>query len=121
MIGGTDDLIGDRVERGARLLEGELHRASPLHTIRGDKGRGETFADDQQTVVAQDQDVAMTEIGEEASSFLGVSAVVVVIGDVSDHLQACWLSGSSPSVCIDMDHGAVRSVVGIEGGVVSGC
>jgi hypothetical protein len=31
MIGGVDDLVGDRVEGGARLLEGELHRAGPRH------------------------------------------------------------------------------------------
>ena len=29
--GGDDDLVGDRVEGGPRLLEGELHRAGPLH------------------------------------------------------------------------------------------
>jgi hypothetical protein len=34
------------VERGARLLEGELHRAGPLHTIGGDKGCGDARADD---------------------------------------------------------------------------
>src|SRR5205807_1443530 len=36
IIGGADDLVGDRVEGGARLLEGELHRAGPLHAIGGD-------------------------------------------------------------------------------------
>jgi hypothetical protein len=40
---------------------------------RGDKGRGDACADDQQTVVAQDQGVATAEIGQEACSFLGVS------------------------------------------------
>ena len=40
-------------------------------------------------MVAQDEDVAITEIGEEACSFLGLSAgaFVVVISDVADHLQ----------------------------------
>jgi hypothetical protein len=60
VMGGADDLVGDRVEGGARLLEGQLHRAGPLHAIGGHKGRGDAGADDQQTVVAQDQDVAMT-------------------------------------------------------------
>jgi len=40
-------------------------------------------------VVAQDQDVAIAEIGEEADALLGVScrALVVMIRDVADHLQ----------------------------------
>jgi hypothetical protein len=40
-------------------------------------------------VIAQDQDVAITEISEQACSFVGASAcaLVVVIGDVPDHLQ----------------------------------
>ena len=46
IMSGADDLIGDRVERGARLLEGELHRTGPLHAIGGDKGRGDACADD---------------------------------------------------------------------------
>ena len=46
IIGGADDLVGDRMEGGARLLEGELHRAGPLHAIGGDKGRGDARADD---------------------------------------------------------------------------
>ena len=46
IIGGADDLVGDRVERGARLLEGELHCAGPLHAVGGDKGRGNACADD---------------------------------------------------------------------------
>jgi hypothetical protein len=33
IIGGGDGLVVDRVKRGTRLLEGELHRASPLHAI----------------------------------------------------------------------------------------
>ena len=36
---GTDDLVADWVERGARLLEGQLHRAGPLHAIGGLKLR----------------------------------------------------------------------------------
>ena len=44
--GGGDDFVGDRMESGARLLEGELHRAGPLHAIGGDKGRGDAWADD---------------------------------------------------------------------------
>ena len=53
------------------------------------KGLGHARADDQQTVIAQDQDVAITEIGKEACPFLGGSAgaFVVVVGDVPDHLQ----------------------------------
>ena len=46
IIGGGDDLLGDRVERRARLLEGELHRAGPLHAIGGDKGRADARSDD---------------------------------------------------------------------------
>ena len=46
IIGGADDLVGDRVEGGARLLEGELHRAGPLRAIGGDKRRGDACADD---------------------------------------------------------------------------
>jgi hypothetical protein len=46
IMGGADDLVGDRVERGARLLEGQLHRAGPLHAISGDKCRGDAGADD---------------------------------------------------------------------------
>jgi hypothetical protein len=40
-------------------------------------------------MIAQGQDVTITEIGEEACSFLGVSsgALVVVIREVADHLQ----------------------------------
>jgi len=40
-------------------------------------------------VIAQDQDVAITEIGEEACLFRRVSAraLIVVIGDVADQLQ----------------------------------
>ena len=45
-IGGGGDLVGDRVERGARLLEGELHRAGPLHAVGGDKGGRDAGADD---------------------------------------------------------------------------
>jgi hypothetical protein len=41
------------------LLERELHRADPLHAIGGDKGSGDARADDEQTVVAQDQNVAI--------------------------------------------------------------
>src|SRR5258708_35119079 len=37
VIGVADDLVGDRVELCTRLLEDELHRASPLHAIRRDK------------------------------------------------------------------------------------
>src|ERR1700738_5614035 len=51
VIGGTDDLVGDRVELGSRLLEGELHRASPLHAIRRDKGGGDAGPDDQQAMI----------------------------------------------------------------------
>jgi hypothetical protein len=46
IMGGADDFVGDRVERGSRLLEGELHRAGPLHSIGGDKCRGYACADD---------------------------------------------------------------------------
>src|SRR5260370_39285146 len=70
IIGGADDLVGDRVEGGARLLEGELHRAGPFHAIGGDKGRGDARANDQQTMIAQDQDVAMTANGAGAWSQL---------------------------------------------------
>jgi len=38
--------IADRVKLSARLLEGELHRASPLHAIRRDKGLGEARPDE---------------------------------------------------------------------------
>src|SRR6202047_4934035 len=44
--GGADDLVGNRIKGGARLLEGELHRAGALHAIGGDKGRGSACADD---------------------------------------------------------------------------
>src|SRR5216683_3902208 len=64
VVGSADDLVADRVELRARLLEGELHRASPLHAIGRDKGRGDARPDDQQAVIAQDHDVAITEIGE---------------------------------------------------------
>ena len=89
VIGGADDLVADRVEFGARLLEGELHRARPLHAIGRDKGCGDACSDDQQAMIAQDHDVAITEIGEQACAFLGVSprALIVVIGDIADHLQ----------------------------------
>ena len=46
IMGGGDDLVGDQVESGARLLEGELHCAGPLHAVGGDKGRGNACADD---------------------------------------------------------------------------
>ena len=46
VMGGADDIVGDRVEGGARLLEGQLHRAGPLHAIGGHKGRGDAGADD---------------------------------------------------------------------------
>ena len=46
IMSGADDLVGDRVDGDARLLEGELHRAGPLHAIGGDKGRGNACADD---------------------------------------------------------------------------
>jgi hypothetical protein len=46
IIGGADDLVGNRVEGGPRLLEGELHRAGALHAIGGDKGGGNACADD---------------------------------------------------------------------------
>jgi RNA-directed DNA polymerase len=40
-------------------------------------------------VIAQDHDVAITKIGKEARAFLGASRrpLVVVIGDITDHLQ----------------------------------
>ena len=40
-------------------------------------------------MIAQDHDVAITEIGEQARTLLGVSprALIVVIGNVADHLQ----------------------------------
>ena len=44
--GGADDRVVDRVELSARLLEGKLHRAGPLHAIGGDKSRGDARADD---------------------------------------------------------------------------
>src|SRR3984893_2823873 len=53
--GGADDLVGNRVEGGPGLLEGELHRAGPFHAISGDKGRGDARAHDQQTVISQYQ------------------------------------------------------------------
>src|SRR5437868_8729687 len=56
IVGGADDLVGDWVDGGARLLEGELHRAGPFHAIGGDKGRGDARGNDQQTVIAQNQD-----------------------------------------------------------------
>ena len=31
VIGGADDLVGNRVEGRPRLLEGKLHRAGPFH------------------------------------------------------------------------------------------
>src|SRR6478672_4681023 len=68
--GGADDLVGNRIKGGARLLEGELHRAGPFHAVGGDKGRGDAWADDEQTVIAQDQDVAVAQIRDEACSFL---------------------------------------------------
>ena len=96
------------------MLEGELHRAGPLHAIGGDKGRGDARADDQQTVVAQDQDVAMTKIGEEACSFFGVAAraLVVVKGDVADHLQGVLVERQQP---IPLHrYGAAGNRVGVE-------
>jgi hypothetical protein len=49
-------------------------------------------------VIAQDQDVAMTEIGEEACSFLRVSAraLVVVIGDVANHMKGMLVKRQQP-------------------------
>ena len=46
IIGGRDDFVGDRVEPRARLLEGELYRAGPLHAIGSDKGCSDARADD---------------------------------------------------------------------------
>src|SRR5271166_4674836 len=57
LICGGDGLVVDRVKRGTRLLECELHRAGPLHAIGGDKGCSNACADDQQAMIAQDQDV----------------------------------------------------------------
>jgi hypothetical protein len=71
--GGADDLVADRMELGARLLEGELHRACPLHAVGREEGRGDARPDDQQAVVAEDHDVAIAEIGEEARAFLRAS------------------------------------------------
>src|ERR1700747_453785 len=59
VTGGADDLVRDRVELCTRLLEGELHRASPLHAIRRDKRRRDAGPDDQQAVIAQDHNVAI--------------------------------------------------------------
>src|SRR5438128_310163 len=98
VTGSADDLAADRVEVSTRLLEGELHRASPLHAIRRDKGRGDAGPDDQQAVIAQDHDMAITEIGEEARAFLGASRrpLVVVIGDLADHLQCMLVERQQP-------------------------
>src|ERR1700756_2283760 len=46
IISGGGDLVGDRVETPARLLEGELYRAGPLHAIGSDKGCSDARADD---------------------------------------------------------------------------
>src|SRR6266446_8055730 len=65
-VRGVDGLVAVRVERSTRLLEGKLHRTSPLHAIGRDKGRSDGRPDNQQTVIAQDHDVTITKIGEEA-------------------------------------------------------
>ena len=56
----------------------------------------------------------MAEIGEEACSFLGVSAraLVVVIGDVADHLQGVLVERQQP---IPLHrYGAAGNRVGVE-------
>ena len=112
--GGADDLAADRMELRARLLEGELDRACPLHAVGRDKGRGDARPDDQQAVVAQDHDVAIAEIGEEARAFLRASprALVVMIGDIADHLQR-MLVERQQSVSLHR-HGAAGDRVGVE-------
>jgi hypothetical protein len=80
------------------LLESEPHRAGPLHATGGDEGCGDARADDEQTVIAQDQDLAVTKIGEEASSFFWVSAgaLVIVVSDVDDYLQRMLVEREQP-------------------------
>jgi len=56
----------------------------------------------------------MTEIGEEACSFFGVSAgaLVVVVGDVADHLQGMLVERQQP---ISLHrYGAAGNRVGVE-------
>jgi hypothetical protein len=49
-------------------------------------------------VIAQDQDVAIIEVGEKACSSLCTSAraFVVVIGDVADYLQGVLIQRQQP-------------------------
>jgi hypothetical protein len=114
VIGGADDRVGDWVELGARLLEGELHRTSPLHAVGCNKGRGDAGADDQQAVIAQHHNVAVTEIGEEAGAFIGVSpcALIVVVGDIADDLQRMLVERQQPVLL--HRHGAACDRVGVE-------
>src|ERR1700730_6876173 len=87
-IARADGRLGERVELGARLLKGELHRAGTLHPVGRDKGFGDTAPDDEQAVIAQYHDVLVAEIGKEALAFLEASpgARVVVVGNIADHL-----------------------------------
>src|SRR5712691_11397536 len=64
-IAGADDRVGKRVELGARLLEGELHRAGALHAVGCDKRLGDRAADDEEAVIAQHHDVPVAEIREK--------------------------------------------------------
>src|SRR4029077_19751130 len=52
-IARADDRLGERVELGARLLKGQLHRAATLHRVGRDKGFGDSAPDDEQAVIAQ--------------------------------------------------------------------
>jgi hypothetical protein len=71
------------------LLKGELHRAGALHAVGRDEGFADAAPDDDQAVVAQYHDVLVAEIGQEAGALVGMSpgALIVVIGNVADHLQ----------------------------------
>ena len=65
-------------------------------------------------MIAQDHDVAITEIGEQARAFLGVSpgAFVVVIGNVADHLQRMLVERQQPVLL--HRHGAAGDRVGVD-------
>jgi hypothetical protein len=49
-------------------------------------------------MIAQDHDVPIAEIGEQARALVGVSprAFVVVIGDIADHLQRMLVERQQP-------------------------
>ena len=67
-----------------------------------------------------DDDVAITKIGEEAGTFLGVSrrAFAVVISDIADHLQ-CMLIERQQSVLLHR-HGAAGDRVRVEHATTAG-